>query len=795
MLTRYASTYPEILDLVRRELSKQLGIEVSPDRISFLGNYLHILSVLTEDILFYVQMLSNESFLSRALLTSSILEHAKSLGYLPKAVVPARGSLTLYINLTHFDRLSLRPTTLRFVGKDHLVVYTSDGQLSLTLNIGRGIRSASLTTDIGTQECTSFFTTVTTPQKTFPAWSIIVPVKQAITHTITYVLSETDVEGTKVPTIEIPLHNYFSSEEVERYQIGDVRVSVDGIAYTPYDSLFSIPRGATGCVLSVETTRVLVYLGNGIFGKKEKAGSVVTISISASLGSKGDVPANELTLAEPLRDNYTGSVLDVYVSHSSIGGGQDGETPNEVRNNTIRSLRSRDRLVTVSDFLDVTRLVAVPWLDVLPIVKQADISVNDTKLYIVPTLGNTPCLVNSISKSWSPIPSPNTILVPQESTLVDTNGNQWISPFEIVLVSPITDYYSVEYRYTSNLQILTPVIRSQTLHSQDNITSAKVDTMQWSFTPSTSTLTDQLSLSVTSSSPLDTSNFLTHFKVISIVRNTLTLEEIVTNTWTVESVTPQQGKYLVVLKTTHSSDIFNTNTYTQTIDISATVNSIEETVYRGYVTSFRLKQNLSECFTTSVEQSGNTITLYEVPVVEKSYFNANKNEIYTQIIPTLLSYLDQIQSRRMLTNKVSLAFAKTVGPIVNPLYNSSGSKVYYTGCTNVGTLPLVLDVDVVVESGVDPDEVVNQIREKLTTWTNEARGIHRNYTPEEVYALLRDIPHVLKLRVNSPSTPIIYDFSLSTLQPQDVKTLVPEYIWFDPQAIKITLVDQIEVQC
>ena len=349
MLQRYTVTYPELVEILSDELKKNLGVDINLHQLQFLGSYTHMLSVLGENELFYTSMLANESFLSRAMLVSSIMEHAKSLNYAVKRAVPAKGSVTLYIPVDEITKFKVSPVELEFVTADNIVYSTFP--ISIIFDKEKSISVAymvSITKEL--LKLPTFMGRVQTATGTKFSVGIQIPVSQSYKFLHTYILTETDVENYNVPTIVIPLSMYLPSTVIESMFLGDVEVYSSGVKCTQYSYLFEIPKSDYGFTLGVDVDSLTLRLSNGVFGRAQKAGSVITSLISVTLGSKGNIDANSLSLKTTLIDDYTGGVLVTTTLHSALINGEDGETPNSIRLNTIRSLRGQDRLVSYDDF-------------------------------------------------------------------------------------------------------------------------------------------------------------------------------------------------------------------------------------------------------------------------------------------------------------------------------------------------------------------------------------------------------------------------------------------------------------
>jgi len=800
MLTN-PTTYHEILNYLKTELIKNVGSPIEIDNSSLLGNYLHLLSVLGEDVVFYLNLLHNETFLTRALLPSSIYEHALSLGYTPKPAIPARGVVRVHIPIEEISKFKTDKLKWSFTSSDPLITYESEGEIQLNFDIERNVLLAHLFTITTKDTLPSYINQVTYRDKVYSAWTILVPVVQARTVDITYVIRDTDIGDYALPTIKLNLLDYFTTEELEKYQVGEVAVVVNNIRYNNYRSIFEVPKGEAGFVVKIDADSVTVYLGNGIFGRKEDVGNIVKITLSVTAGSGGGVSANELTLSTPLVDVLTKSVLQTFVSHIDIPKGVDGESYNEIRINTIRSLRSRDRLVSSTDCVDLTKLTHSTFvLDALPVVRTSDLSANETTLFLVPHINNTPLRVSTIPLVV-PIQQNTNKLVSFEQQIV-YEGINWIIPFDIY-----KDTYSLRYIYIPPYVRLSPTTKYRSTHSLSPLLSFTVASINFDYDRTQELYSVSLFCRVTLEEDEEPTEELIRQLFPHI---TLKLQDTVTNvvqalqTWTISDIQSTSTQTTFTLHTTISSEVIQPYAYILSVEVVGEVLETQETLYSSYFSSLYLKVDFSSIFniryrvSPQVEDCPECIVINDVPVFESVSYFEKRDLIHTLLFSYLIQFKTWVDSRRMVTNKVNVAWARTYGKLRNLLYNPSIAAICYAPeCEDkLPNLPLKIEVHIVVGKDVSALEVLNNVRSAL--WEEvKVGGIHKSLLRETLLNIVTSVEGVLGATLVLPQLPIYFEFDPNLHVPRDeVHKYVPEYVWVESiDDIVVHVVEKLDVVC
>jgi len=798
MLTN-PTAYQEIFEYLKTELVKNLGSPIEIDNSSLLGNYLHLLSVLGEDAIFYLNLLHNETFLTKALLPSSIYEHALSLGYTPKPAIPTKGIVRVHIPLENLSKFKTDKMKWEFVSNDPLITYESEGEIQLNFDMERNILLAELFTPMTKDVLTSYINQVTYEDNVFSAWTILVPVIQARTVDITYVIKDTDIQDYALPTIKLNLLDYFTTDELEKYQIGEVTTIVNNVRYNSYRSIFEVPRGEAGFVAKIDADSITINLGNGIFGRKEDVGNVVKISLQVTAGSSGGVSANELTLSTQLIDVLTKGVLQTYTSHIDIPKGTDRESYNEIRINTIRSLRSRDRLVSTTDGIDLVKLSFPSFaIDALPVVRTSDLSANETTLFLVPHINNIPLKVSTIPLV---IPTSTNKLVSFEQQIA-YEGINWIVPFDIY-----KDTYALQYIYIPPYVRLSPTTKYRSAHSLSPLLTFTVASINFDYDRTNELYNISLYCRITVEEDEEiTENLIRQlFPSVTLkLQNTTTNNIYTLQTWTISDIQSTSTQATFTLNTTLANSLVQPHSYILSINIEGEVLGVRETLYDGYASSIYLKVDFSSIFNIRYRiapQSGDCpecIIMNDVPVFEITSYFEKRDLIHTVLFSYLIQFKNWIDSRRMITNKVNIAWARTYGKIRNLLYNPPIAAICYTPeCeNNLPNVPLKIEAHIVVSKDASALEVLNNVRSAI--WDEvKIGGIHKSLLRETLLNIITSVRGVLSAKLIHPTIPIYYEFDPNIHIPKTkIRNYVPEFIWIESiDDIVVHVVEKLDVIC
>jgi hypothetical protein len=258
-------------------------------------------------------MVANEMFMDTALQRSSVVSHAKELGYTPKTAIAPEATVQLICNgvggastilpkYTNFLSEAVNGTFYNFVTTDTHVVAN----------------------DILTNQ--AFFNNITIKQGTV--------VNQTFTFDITsnprsvFDLTNPDID---VTTLNVLVYPNPSINQAETYVIADDYLTLDGNS-----RVYFFQEGLDG--------NYQVYFGDGILGTQLKDGSRIVITYIKTSGSAG-IGANNFSCTASI-----GSSSFVVPIIAAAGGG-DKEDIESIRYQATKAYGSQKRAVTKEDYI------------------------------------------------------------------------------------------------------------------------------------------------------------------------------------------------------------------------------------------------------------------------------------------------------------------------------------------------------------------------------------------------------------------------------------------------------------
>jgi hypothetical protein len=279
---------------------------------SGLSVLLDILAYNTQYNSYYLNMVANEMFMDTALQRSSVVSHAKELGYVPKtAIAPSAvvnvsasgvaGTLATLPKYTAFISELIDNVHYNFVTMDaHTASVSPDGEVLFeNLTIKQGI-----------------------------------PVKQTFTLDVTtnptalFKLTNPNIDST---TIEVVVYENPSVNFSETYVLSD-----DYINLNSESRVYFLQEGTDG--------NYEIYFGDGILGKQLSNGSRVIVNYLTTSGT-ASIGANNFSITTNL-----GTAAFVDAISASVNGG-DKEGIDSIRYQATKAFSSQRRAVTKEDYI------------------------------------------------------------------------------------------------------------------------------------------------------------------------------------------------------------------------------------------------------------------------------------------------------------------------------------------------------------------------------------------------------------------------------------------------------------
>jgi len=675
----------ELLQTLLDQFKNHFGFQIDFDNPNLETWLVQTLSILDENQLMYLSLLMNESFLTTALLPSTIKKFALDYGYQYRPIQPAHGNINLYISLdqsTNIDAIIDFDT--QFTTSNN-ITYIPQKKIYITYSKYTNVINL-IGYDLTGNKTVEPYEIVTLDDGS-SAITFQLPVIQAKRDIYSFVVSTEDVVNYKFPVYTIP--------KPSEGDIADIKVYVSGSPAKRVSYLFELEKNTYSFVLIDAGDSYEIIFGNSLIGKAPKPGDVITCEVLVSLGSKGNVYADTLQLATPIINTLTHSPLNVIIRHDDIMNGQDAEDPNSIRLNTIAKLHQNDRLVSTKDFDLLAKQNILPFNKIFTLFTESDLYVNEVTLFGFFTHNNqlpkcNTCTLKTdldVIKQFTPVYQND--LTKNEISLDKTSENaiEYVLPFEIKIntdtMVPTAYYYSI------NKPISFKIIQED-YYSKDHQSYVKLSKANVTYNKNkqVSQLVLQYALNV---AEFDNTE----------------------NTFKVEVSLNQNGKYynLTMSDSQYESDTKLLTVYFDlpdeltdeliTGDVSFRYKFSSEDEYEllSYVelSPFRIKTNITPY--VPLKLTG-TYTIYGVPVIEynESFFN------YLNLL--FINATEAIQEKKMITNKVALAFGKTYGLITNASLSTSPLNDIED---NIIPIPLKLKVYAKVHSLEDKTTIINNI--------------------------------------------------------------------------------------
>lgn len=279
---------------------------------SGLSVLLDILAYNTQYNSYYLNMVSNEMFMDTALKRSSVVSHAKELGYVPKTAIAPSATVNISVSSVGGTQATIPKYTSflsELVGSRHYNFVTTDTHTTTVLPSGEAL-----------------FENIIIKQG--------IPVKQTFTLDVAtnpsaiFKLTNPNIDGTTIEVIvyENPTVNYY-----ETYVLSD-----DYINLTPESRVYFLQESAD--------ENYEIYFGDGILGKQLTDGSRIIVNYLTTSGTES-IGANNFSVTI---DVGSSSLVEP-IKPAADGG--DKETMDSIRFQATKAFSSQRRAVTKEDYI------------------------------------------------------------------------------------------------------------------------------------------------------------------------------------------------------------------------------------------------------------------------------------------------------------------------------------------------------------------------------------------------------------------------------------------------------------
>ena len=259
---------------------------------------------------FYLNMVAGESFLATAQRRNSVVNLARSLGYVPRSRTSATITGTAIITPVGAPASITVPAYTTFTAGINGVTYTFNTVSAYVISSISGVYTSTITLKEGRYISTRYTVDTTDPDQRF-----LIPNENIDTSTITVTVFDSNSSAT-------------------------TRI------FSPTDNLAEITGTSLVYFLEeVEDGQYEMFFGDDVLGKKLDNGNVVVIEYLISSGAA----ANDIESV-----SFAGSVTNAtnitFIANEGASGGAERESINKIKFNAPKAYEAQNRLVTVEDY-------------------------------------------------------------------------------------------------------------------------------------------------------------------------------------------------------------------------------------------------------------------------------------------------------------------------------------------------------------------------------------------------------------------------------------------------------------
>lgn len=288
---------------------------------SVIQTLLDVLAYNTHYNAFYLNMIANEMFLDSAVKRSSVISHAKMLGYFPRSVVAPTATVTLTISDYELPSITI-PKFSKFLSEsvDGVnYVFVTDKEYIVNNDPNNNPNSPIVIEDVTIKQ------------------------GEPVNYTFTY-NSKSNPKGIyKIPDSNIDLSSLQVIVQKSRLDFSAVSFysgSTESLDLTPESEVYFVQESMDGFYE--------IYFGDGVLGKKLLDGNVVLISYITSDGSIANGAKNFSFIGG--NEQIASGIISVETTSSAFGG-REKESIESVKFIAPKSYSAQNRAVTNQDYM------------------------------------------------------------------------------------------------------------------------------------------------------------------------------------------------------------------------------------------------------------------------------------------------------------------------------------------------------------------------------------------------------------------------------------------------------------
>ncbi len=815
-------------DSIRTQISERAKLylelqNVDLTKSSFLSFMIDTLSTLTSNLLFYQLSSYREFFLVRAQLPESILNLSSFLGYNTLEATPADVNVLITVPFGFDDPIAQFQIPEGFE-------FQADGEVTFRTNaaVSVEVTNNASATVILVEDNRRFILPVSLTTEDF---SFVLPLKQT-KEVIQETQIDSDLQEFQFSTIDIPITGQVASMVVEIREPG----SSGYTTWTEFDSLFLMDETDKGYVSRRTDTGRRLSFGNGLIGVQPTPGSTVLTTTSVTDGADGNVIAGSIRTGDRIfLTNLAGTRQIVnysVVNTAPAFNGADEESLEEIRKNSIASIRSLQRLVTDQDYKDINIIVpdAPIAQNSLPVLKRSDLQVNEISLFSGILFGTGTDEVDQ--------------LVPMRNAVFEVPNGTTSIPRDTIITIGDYDYRTL---FEINIRLLNSIGDYEYIIFEVDLQPA----LETSFPIDYDIYADLLEVERSGTQGI----FKLHYKSTESDSASTSCDMLIKSSGSIKNMTNDSsaGYY-----------IYTFDPYT---DIPSGEQTFEFTIYDPsnnqigiYSNKVTFRDDLRDFMRSNARvpdsvDSTASIIVYDVPVILESYYQGiDQRAFELQVMQTLISSLD-LSDARMLTDFTNIKFTNTHGQLQNMLLNEptisdvvdivetfptsceENDRFIYVGpgeyqdnimrcidssaliftfdeptadtiafVTNLAAkyifsergwiplplynIPLTIEIEVFRETTYSGTltTIIQDVREAIYEAFVDRFGTNAELFRSEIIDVVQEVDGVDHCRLRQPETSIFFNFELIDLTEEQLLRYGPEYLFFKEENITVRVI-------
>jgi len=305
--------FNEIKTNLRKFLQSQDTLKDYNYEGSALSTLLDILAYNTQYNAYYLNMVANEMFLDSAIQRSSVVSHAKLLGYVPRSAAAPSAKVNVQFNQVTDSSLTL-PKFTTFLseaidGVNYKFVTVTDAT-------------------VNTSDNTATFSNVTIKQG--EPVSLRFNYNSATNASSIFELPDTNIDTS---SITVSVQQSSSNSYTQVYTLADDFMSLDNSS-----TVYFLQEAVNGYYQ--------IYFGDGVLGKSLSDGNIVTVSYIITKGTSS-YGANSFVLMDSI-SGYSNTVVTPVQSATQ---GSEKETVESIKYTAPKAYAAQGRAVTKEDYI------------------------------------------------------------------------------------------------------------------------------------------------------------------------------------------------------------------------------------------------------------------------------------------------------------------------------------------------------------------------------------------------------------------------------------------------------------